>query len=117
MAASAEFYDAVLGELGASRLIDEFPVTIGYASGYQRMPEFWIGQFNSGEGFRESHFAFEATDREEVRAVFNAAKELGAEVLHEPRLWPEYAPMYYAGYFRDPDGNNIEVVSFFGRDE
>jgi catechol 2,3-dioxygenase-like lactoylglutathione lyase family enzyme len=50
--------------------------------------DFWIGEFNSGEGFRESHIAFSAPDRAAVRAFFDAATALGAEVLHEPRLWP-----------------------------
>ena len=35
---------------------------------------------------------------------------LGAEVLHEPRLWPEYHPSYYGAFVRDPDGNNVEAV-------
>ena len=35
---------------------------------------------------------------------------LGAEPLHEPRLWPEYHPNYYGAFVRDPDGNNVEAV-------
>jgi hypothetical protein len=27
----------------------------------------------------------------------------------EPRLWPEYAPDYYAVFIRDPAGNNLEL--------
>jgi len=34
----------------------------------------------------------------------------GAEVLHEPRLWPEYHATYYGAFVRDPDGNNVEAV-------
>ena len=34
----------------------------------------------------------------------------GAEVLHEPRVWPEYHPNYYGAFVRDPDGNNVEAV-------
>ena len=34
----------------------------------------------------------------------------GAEVLHQPRLWPEYHPNYYGAFVRDPDGNNVEAV-------
>ena len=37
-------------------------------------PDFWIGAFDSGEGFRESHIAFSRTDRATVvRAFFDAA--------------------------------------------
>ena len=105
--ASAAFYDAVLAPLGASRLMD-VGAAIGY--GIPPKPDFWIGVFDSGEGFRESHIAFEAPDRATVRAFFYAAVAAGAEVLHEPRLWPEYHPDYYGAFVRDPDGNNVEAV-------
>ena len=107
LAASAAFYDAALAPLGATRQMD-FGVAIGF--GKDGHPDFWIGAFNSGEGFRESHIAFTATDRESVRAFFTAATALGAEVLHEPRLWPEYHEHYYGAFVRDPDGNNVEAV-------
>jgi len=105
--ASAAFYDAVLAPLGGSRLMD-FGVALGY--GVPPMPDFWISAWDSGEGFRESHVAFSARDRDAVRAFFDAAVALGAEVLHEPRLWPEYHPDYYGAFVRDPDGNNVEAV-------
>jgi len=105
--ASAAFYDAVLAPLGGSRLMD-FGVALGY--GVPPMPDFWISAWDSGEGFRESHVAFSARDRDAVRAFFDAAVTLGAEVLHEPRLWPEYHPDYYGAFVRDPDGNNVEAV-------
>ena len=34
----------------------------------------------------------------------------GAEVLYEPRAWPEYHPGYYGAFVRDPDGNKIAAV-------
>jgi catechol 2,3-dioxygenase-like lactoylglutathione lyase family enzyme len=105
--ASAKFYDQVLATLGASRLMD-FGAAIGY--GIPPMPDFWIGVFDSGEGFRESHIAFTAPDRATVRAFFDAALAAGAEVLHEPRVWPEYHPNYFGAFVRDPDGNNVEAV-------
>ena len=45
-----------------------------------------------------------------VDAFFAAAIGRGAEVLHEPRLWPEYHEHYYGAFVRDPDGNNVEAV-------
>lgn len=107
MAASAAFYDAVLAPLGVVRIMD-LGHTIGY--GTPGRPDFWIGPFNSGEGFRESHLAFAATDRAAVRAFFDAAVANGAEVLHEPRPWPEYHEHYFGAFVRDPDGNNVEAV-------
>ena len=107
MAASADFYDAVLAPLGGKRIMD-FGVAIGY--GMPGHPDFWIGRHETGEGFRESHLAFSAPSREAVQAFFQAAGGLGAEVLHEPRVWPEYHENYYGAFVRDPDGNNVEAV-------
>ena len=108
IAASAAFYDAVLAPLGAERIMD-FGEAIGY--GVPPHPDFWISQQATGEGFRESHLAFTAADRATVQAFFEAAVAAGAEVLHEPRQWPEYHPNYYGAFVRDPDGNNVEAVS------
>jgi catechol 2,3-dioxygenase-like lactoylglutathione lyase family enzyme len=107
LSASATFYDAVLEPLGASRLMD-FGVAIGY--GVAPKPDFWIGRLELGDGFRESHIAFAAADRASVRAFHAAAAALGAEVLHAPRLFPEYHTHYYGAFVRDPDGNNVEAV-------
>jgi catechol 2,3-dioxygenase-like lactoylglutathione lyase family enzyme len=104
--ASASFYDAVLAPLGTREVVDLVD-TIGYGVS---APDFWIGRHNTGEGFRESHIAFSAPTREAVRAFFAAAVGIGAEVLHEPRVWPEYHPDYYGAFVRDPDGNNVEAV-------
>jgi catechol 2,3-dioxygenase-like lactoylglutathione lyase family enzyme len=107
-AASATFYDAFLGALGAQRVMEFGDEGIGY--GVAGKPEFWIGRHHTGEGFRETHFAFSAKDRATVDAAFDAAVAIGAEVLHKPRLWPEYHPNYYGAFVRDPDGNNVEAV-------
>jgi catechol 2,3-dioxygenase-like lactoylglutathione lyase family enzyme len=104
---SAAFYDAVLATIGGRRLI-EHGSAIGY--GVPPMPDFWLGPLQTGDGFRESHIAFGAPDRSAVDAFFQAAVAAGADVLHEPRVWPEYHPAYYGAFVRDPDGNNVETV-------
>ena len=106
-AASSRFYDTVLSPLGGKRVM-EFGDVIGY--GVPPMPDFWIGPHESGGGFSESHIAFSAPNRAAVQAFFDAAVGVGAEVLHQPRLWPEYHPNYYGAFVRDPDGNNVEAV-------
>jgi catechol 2,3-dioxygenase-like lactoylglutathione lyase family enzyme len=105
--ASAAFYDAVLAALDGGRVMD-FGEVVGY--GHAGRPQFWIGPQSTGTGFRESHLAFTAPSREAVREFFAAATAAGAEVLHEPRLWPEYHASYYGAFVRDPDGNNVEAV-------
>jgi len=107
VAASAAFYDAVLSPLGVTRVMD-FGEVIGY--GAAAKPDFWIGANRTGQGFRESHIAFVAPDRLRVRQFFEAAVAQGAQVLNEPRLWPEYHANYYGAFVRDPDGNNVEAV-------
>jgi catechol 2,3-dioxygenase-like lactoylglutathione lyase family enzyme len=107
VAASTAFYDAALATLGDARVMD-FGQVIGY--GVAGKPTFWLGPLATGEPNREIHVAFVAADRASVRAFFDAAVAAGAEVLHEPRVWPEYHPSYYGAFVRDPDGNNVEAV-------
>ncbi|CAN5470373.1 VOC family protein [soil metagenome] len=109
-AKSQEFYDKVLHVLGYSRQMD-FDVAVGY--GADGHPQFWIADAAAGDAAgpnRENHIAFAAKSAAEVQAFFRTALSLGAEPLHEPRLWPEYHPNYYGAFVRDPDGNNVEAV-------
>jgi catechol 2,3-dioxygenase-like lactoylglutathione lyase family enzyme len=106
-AASAGFYDAVLAPLGGGRVLD-FGEVIGFGTGNQ--PTFWIGPTTTSGTAREAHIAFVAPDRAAVDAFHQVAVDRGAEVLHEPRVWPEYHPDYYGAFVRDPDGNNVEAV-------
>ena len=106
MEAATAFYDTVLGVLGSRCVMDH-----GMAKGYGvDFPVFWISVATDPIPNRQSHIAFQAASREAVDAFFAAAVELGAEVLHEPRVWPEYHPGYYGAFVRDPDGNNVEAV-------
>ncbi|MFJ6195383.1 VOC family protein [Micromonospora sp. NPDC092111] len=104
--ASLAFYDAVLAPLGARRMM-EFGDVVGYGT---ERPDFWLSPVTKpGEG-HEAHIAFTARDRAAVRAFHDAAVAAGAEVLHAPRVWPEYHPTYFGAFVRDPDGNNVEAV-------
>lgn len=107
---AARFYDTVLAVLGHRRVMD-VGVAIGYGTD---SPDFWISTFDGVGPNREVHVAFTAADAATVRAFHEAAVGLGAEVLHEPRLWPEYHAGYYGVFVRDPDGNNVEAVSHRG---
>jgi catechol 2,3-dioxygenase-like lactoylglutathione lyase family enzyme len=104
---SASFYDAVLGPLGGRRLMEDGSA-VGF--GIPPRPTLWLGPCTSGAGFRETHIAFKAPDRDAVASFFDAAVATGAEVLHAPRVWPEYHPSYFGAFVRDPDGNNVEAV-------
>jgi catechol 2,3-dioxygenase-like lactoylglutathione lyase family enzyme len=87
-------------------------VAIGYGTDH---PQFWVSGGAAAAGpNREVHIAFLAPDSATVRAFHAAATGLGAESLHEPRLWPEYHERYFGAFVRDPDGNNVEAVCHGG---
>jgi catechol 2,3-dioxygenase-like lactoylglutathione lyase family enzyme len=112
VSASHRFYAALLEPLGVTveGLGDEWVGFLGPAGG-----SFWlIPAERSGD--RELHLAFSAPDREHVRELHRAAVRIGAEILHEPRIFPEYHDAYYATFIRDPDGHNIEAVCHIPED-
>jgi len=109
--ASRNFYVTVLRPLGireAMRYERPDGIVVGLA-GPDGFPKFWLGPAERADS-REVHVAFTAPDRAAVDAVHEAAREAGAQVLHEPRVWPEYHEGYYGVFVRDLDGNNVEVV-------
>ena len=109
--AAAAFYVRVFAACGISEAmrIDTPKGPVVGLSGPDGMPQLWVSPMEDS-GHRPVHLALQAPSREAVDAVFAAAKEAGTEILHEPRVWPEYHPGYYGVFFRDPDGNNVEAV-------
>lgn len=109
--ASLEFYLTVFGPLGfteAMRYPTDGQPVVGLA-GADGFPHFWLSGAPEGSK-HEAHIAFTAPSREAVEAVHAAAVAGGYEVLHAPRVWPEYHPGYYGTFVRDLDGNNLEAV-------
>ena len=115
VAAAAEFYTAVFAAVGvreAMRFGDGDALVVGLC-GPDGMPQLWLGSLVD-DGVRPVHLALMAPSREAVDQVHAAARDAGAEILHEPREWPEYHPGYYGAFFRDRDGNNVEAVHHGG---
>jgi len=109
--ASVSFYLRVFGALGlheAMRFDTEGGPVVALASA--GAPQLWFSPAR-GRETRELHVAFPAPDRAAVEAVYHEAVAAGVQVLHAPREWPEYHPGYYAVFFRDPDGHNVEAVT------
>jgi len=114
---SLGFYRAVLG-LGEPAM---FVGERGEAIHYLRFPAHGSGSLGLRRALSQQefelyapglhHLAFAVESRADVDAVHRAALEAGAEVLHAPRLWPEYAELYYATFFHDPDDFRIEVAT------
>jgi catechol 2,3-dioxygenase-like lactoylglutathione lyase family enzyme len=110
--AAASFYLSVFAALGF-REIMRYPTETGPVVGIggpDGFPHFWLGPATV-DCQRETHVAFTAADRAAVDEVHAAAVQAGVEVLHPPRVWPEYHPAYYGVFLRDLDGNNVEAVS------
>lgn len=57
------------------------------------------------------HFCFRVDGNTEVDAVANGLADLNI-ACDPPKLYPEYAPDYYATFFQDPDGIRLEVTNF-----
>jgi catechol 2,3-dioxygenase-like lactoylglutathione lyase family enzyme len=109
--AAADFYTRVFAGCGVRELMrHQSPggAVVGLC-GPDNFPRLWLGSAVD-TGVRPVHVALVAPSREAVDAAFAAARDAGAEILHEPRIWPEYHPGYYAVFVRDPDGNNVEAV-------
>jgi catechol 2,3-dioxygenase-like lactoylglutathione lyase family enzyme len=110
IAASAAFYDAVLGALGWRRVAqmpeDKGTDGIGYGIEY---PMFWIDKFHPHS--TGQHTAFIAGSPAQVDAFYAAGMRAGGKDNGAPGAREKQStPIYYAAFLRDPDGNNIEAV-------
>jgi catechol 2,3-dioxygenase-like lactoylglutathione lyase family enzyme len=110
VAASAIFYDAVLGALGMRRSMqmpeNEGTDGIGYGIDY---PVFWIDRFHPHS--MRQHTAFAAKSRAQVDAFHAAGMAAGGKDNGPPGARAKQStPIYYAAFLLDPDGNNIEAV-------
>jgi catechol 2,3-dioxygenase-like lactoylglutathione lyase family enzyme len=56
------------------------------------------------------HLAFMVESQAAVHAVHDKALALSSEVVHPPRLFPQYRPHYYATFWLDPEGFMLEAV-------
>jgi catechol 2,3-dioxygenase-like lactoylglutathione lyase family enzyme len=106
LAQSRGFYETLLAPLGLRAAFTD-GIAVGFAD--DQSAPFWIAPAAVAEG-RELHFAFAAPSRVVVHQFREAAAAFGAEILHEPKVFPEYGRWYFACFVRDPDGHNVEAV-------
>jgi predicted lactoylglutathione lyase len=107
------FYDALLGELGAQRFMDEPGVFQAWAVAPGQpalsVTKPWDGQAAThGNG---TMVALAVDSPEKVDAIYRKAMELGAQ--DEGPAGPR-SNDFYAGYFRDLDGNKLNVFYHAG---
>jgi predicted lactoylglutathione lyase len=105
---AVSFYDSVLSELGASRLYRTDRMAAWGTS--KNAPALMVtlpydeSSATVGNGVM---VALVATSRDVVDAVYRKAVELGATDEGPPG--PRGTSGFYAGYFRDLDGNKLNV--------
>ena len=107
---AAKFYDKLCAEFGVGRMMEmdgfiawgkpDGGAGIGLTQPFNKEPA------TVGNGVMA---AFMAKDREHVDKVYKLAIELGAQC--EGPAGPRGDGGFYAGYFRDPDGNKLNVFT------
>lgn len=125
LARAEGFYDALLPALGfdlAMKERDSVPAhdyeLVEYSASSLSIGLVSPRRALAGEGVNRRrpgalhHLALGAESRAQVDALYSLALSLGAPILHPPRLWPEYCADYYAFFFKDSEGNELEVVHF-----
>jgi predicted lactoylglutathione lyase len=104
---AAKFYDAIAAELGTGRMM-EFDTFIawgkpGGGAGVGLTKPFDGNPATVGNGVM---VAFEAKDEAQVQRIYDLALANGGSDEGAPGPRSEG---FYAGYFRDPDGNKLNA--------
>jgi predicted lactoylglutathione lyase len=110
---AAKFYDAIAGEMGTGRMMDFDSFIawgdVGGGAGIAATKPFDGEAASVGNGVMG---AIEASSREQVQRLYDLALANGGtdEGAPGPRGEPdENGVVFYAGYFRDPDGNKLNA--------
>ena len=110
LARSAAFYEAALGALGMTKLVER-PATIGFGARYS---EFWIHERPAMAAVPNEtgcHIALRVRTPEEVERFHAAALAFGGTDDGAPGKRQYSRASVFAAFVRDPDGNRIEAVA------
>ena len=109
---SAKFYDAVCGELGSGRMMENEQFIAwgkpGGGTGIGITRPFDGNAASVGNGVM---VALEAADEDQVRRLYDIALANGGSDEGAPGPRGEG---FYAAYFRDPDGNKLNAFLIKG---
>jgi catechol 2,3-dioxygenase-like lactoylglutathione lyase family enzyme len=111
LAASAGFYEQVLGPLGLRRLVER-PATVGFGKSY---PELWLNARPAMVRVAEdtgNHICLRALDEAAVRSFHAAALAGGGRNAGEPGPRQAAITGYFAAFVYDLDGNKLEAATF-----
>ncbi len=108
---AAAFYDALLGEIGAKRMMQSDRFVVWFVAPDRPA----LGVFKPFDGRPATAgtgtmVALVVDSPARVDALHRTARELGA--TDEGAAGPRGIPGFYAGYFRDLDGNKLNFYCF-----
>jgi len=108
------FYAAALGAVGLE-LVGEVSAEqsgdVAFAGfGRGRKGSVWLAE--RGRQSPTTHICFRADSRADVRAFHAAALAAGGADNGAPGIREIYHPEYFAAFVLDPEGHNIEAVTF-----
>lgn len=114
---AVEFYDALLAAIGATRFMQEDDYFVAWATSPEQ-PSLAVSvpfDKNPASVGNGTMVALLMDSPEQVDAVYKKAIELGGSCEGEPGFRPEEASSgFYAGYFRDLDGNKLNAFCMVG---
>jgi catechol 2,3-dioxygenase-like lactoylglutathione lyase family enzyme len=107
LAKAAVFYDAIAAEMGIGRMMDfETFIAWGKPGG---APGVGLTKPHDGNAATIGNgvmVALEATDKDQVHRIYDIALANGGSCEGPPG---PRGDQFYAGYFRDPDGNKLNA--------
>lgn len=108
------FYDAVLSELGLSRVTEHVgPAGVIWRLHDSRWPQFVINVPIDGKpstAANGSQVSFLCASRRAVDNAWNVARSKSATDLGAPGVRSRYAADFHAAYCSDPEGNKLCFV-------
>lgn len=114
IAKAKAFYEMALAPAGLELVAELTPDITGRAHfvafGKGRKGNLWIAA--TGQQTPATHFCFRVGSRAAVRAFHEQAIAAGGVDNGAPGVREMYHPEYYAAFVTDPEGHNVECVTF-----
>jgi catechol 2,3-dioxygenase-like lactoylglutathione lyase family enzyme len=109
---SKKFYDELFQKLGWETVYEDEEAA-GYSDGDftlwvvpAKRPD--VQHIFDSVGYH--HFAIKVKAADTVDAIYEWCKEQNVKVTDPPAKYPDYSELYYAVFFLDPDGLQLEIV-------
>src|SRR5207245_8929793 len=80
-----------------------------YSAGGDKPSEFFEFTQDKSHQPNGTRIAFWADTREEVDRIAKIVRDAGGNNLEGPEICVDYTPGYYASFFDDPEGNNLDI--------